>query len=103
MITASFQIRFDFLVDTERLNITLEADVQEHNSNTYYVVGNFRIPGHNNSNILPEISIRKEKGLWVHVDSHKASELSKAAGKAIEGSIAPSEPLSTEDTPPPLE
>lgn len=88
MITASFQIRFDFLVDTERLNITLEADVREHHSDTYYIVGNFRIPGHDNHNILPEITIRKEKGLWVHTDSHKPSGLSTAAGKAIDARTA---------------
>jgi hypothetical protein len=84
MISANFQIRFDFLVDTARLNITLEADVQEHHSETYYLISNFRIPGHDNQNILPEISIRKEKGVWVHTDSHKPSELSKAAGLAID-------------------
>jgi len=98
MISANFQIRFDFLVDTERLNITLEADVQEHHSDTYYIIGNFRIPGHGSQNILPEITIRKEKGLWVHTDSHKASELSKAAGKAIEAWNIPPDT----QAPPPL-
>ena len=84
MITANFQIRFDFQVDTERLNITLDADVQEHHSETYYIISNFRIPGHDNQAILPGMSIRKEKGVWVHTDSHKPSELSKAAGAAID-------------------
>jgi len=84
MICANFQIRFDFLVDTERLNVTLEADVQEHNSETFYAIGNFRIPGHDNQNILPEITIRKEKDVWVHTDSHKPSALSIAVGKAID-------------------
>jgi len=89
MITANFRIRFDFLVDTERLNITLEADVQEHNSETFYAITNFRIPGHDNQNILPGINIRKEKGIWVHTDSHKPSGLSMAAGKAIDATNSP--------------
>lgn len=84
MITANFNIRFDFRLETARLSIILEADVQEHHSATYYVITNFHIPGHHNRTILPPISIRKEKGQWVHTDSGKATELSAAAGKAIE-------------------
>lgn len=88
MITANFTICFDFLVDTARVSIPLEADVQEHHSETFFIVRNFRIPGHSNHQILPEITIRQRKGQWVHTDSGKATDLSMAIGKAIEARTA---------------
>src|ERR1041385_8129924 len=54
MSTATFTVRFEFLVDAARLNIILEADVQEHHSDTYYVVNQFRIPGQGNRAVLPD-------------------------------------------------
>ncbi|MBS1665261.1 MAG: hypothetical protein JST68_29720 [Bacteroidetes bacterium] len=84
MITANFKIRFDFLVDSARLSITLEADVQEHHSETYFVVSNFHLPGKTDSTVLPPIYIRKENGRWVHTDSGKETDLSTAAGHAID-------------------
>jgi hypothetical protein len=84
MITATYPIRFNFLVDSARLDITLEADVQEHHSASYYVVGNFHVPGHRKRTALPQISVKKAKGVWVHTDSGKSTELSLAVGKAID-------------------
>jgi hypothetical protein len=105
MITATYNIRFDFMLDAARLNIILEADVQEHHSDIFYKVTNIRIPGHagqasqahhagqtghthsaghTSAPILPEIAIRKHHGLWVHTDSGKATDLSIAIGKAID-------------------
>ena len=84
MSIATFTISFGFLVDAARQNMTLEADVQEHHSDIFYVVTNFRIPGHGSRPVLPEIRIRKEKGAWVHTDSGQATDLSTAVGKAIE-------------------
>jgi hypothetical protein len=84
MIPATFLIRFNFLVEPARLNIILEADVQEHHSDIFYVVRNFRIPGHEGRSVLPEISIRKENNGWVHTDSGKPSDLSIAVGGAID-------------------
>jgi hypothetical protein len=84
MTTATFNIRFEFLMDAARLNIILEADIREHHSDTYYVVNNFRIPGQSHRQVLPEISIRKQNGVWVHTDSGKATDLSIAVGKAID-------------------
>lgn len=83
MISAIFTIRFNFQVDASRLNIPLEADVQKHHSNTFYEVTNFRVPGHGNREVLPAISIRKDKEQWVHIDSGKSSDLSDAVGEAI--------------------
>jgi hypothetical protein len=33
---------------------------------------------------LPDISFKKTKGVWVHTDSGKSTELSLAVGKAID-------------------
>lgn len=84
MITANYDIRFDFRLETARLNIILEASVEEHHSDPYYIVSNFHIPGQGDRVILPPITIRKAKGEWVHTDSGKATALSAAAGRAIE-------------------
>lgn len=84
MNSASFNICFDFQVDAARSVIQLEADVTEHHSETYYVVTNFRIPGRPVRQILPAITIRKEKGVWVHIDSGNQTALSRAVGAAIE-------------------
>ena len=83
MISAAFSIRFDFLVEAASAKILLEADVQEHHSEIFYKVSNFRITGQGRS-ILPEINIRKEGSQWVHVDSGKATDLSIAVGQAID-------------------
>jgi hypothetical protein len=34
--------------------------------------------------ILPEITIRKDDGVWIHVTSGKATRLSEAIGAVIE-------------------
>jgi hypothetical protein len=84
MSTVTYTVRFEFPVDAARLNVILEADVQEHHSETYYVISNFRKPGHGNRPALPPIQIRRQEGVWVHTDSGQATDLSTAVGKAIE-------------------
>lgn len=84
MSTVTYTVRFNFLVDAARLNVILEADVEEHHSDTYYVISNFRIPGHGNRPALPPIKICNKNGDWVHTDSGQTTDLSTAVGKAIE-------------------
>lgn len=84
MSTVTYTIQFDFLVDAARLNITLEADVQEHHSDTYYVITNFRIPGHGSRPVLPDITVQKKNGVWVHTDSGQSTNLSTTVGNVIE-------------------
>jgi hypothetical protein len=105
MITANFPIRFNFLADSARLNIILEADVQEHHSEVFYEVRNFRVPGHVRRIVLPEIKIRKENGQWVHTDSGQATDLSVAVGKGIEaqaGNAIEAQVGKVDDSPPTL-
>ena len=94
MSIVTYTVRFEFPVDAARLNVILEADVQEHHSDTYYVVSNFRIPGHGNRPALPSIKIRRQNDVWVHTDSGQATDLSAAVGRAIEARA--------KDSPPPL-
>src|ERR1700761_3385182 len=84
MTTETFSIRFDFLVESARLALKLEADVQEHHSETYYVISNFRIAESNLKTVLPPISVQKRKDIWVHTDSGQSTDLSAAAGAAID-------------------
>ena len=84
MSIANYSISFSFAVDAANIRLRLEAEVQEHHSKTYYVVSNFRIPGHGDRTVLPPITIRKENGVWVHKDSGKPTDLSAAAGHAID-------------------
>ena len=72
--------------------MNLEADVQEHHSETYYVVTNFRVPGTTRNAILPEITIQKRKDSWVHRDSGQVSELSAAVGAAIDAYLRDNSP-----------
>ena len=87
MTTATYHVHFNLVLETARFSVTLETDVQEHHSDTYYVVSNICIAGRPDDEILPPISIRKEHGEWVHVDSAKNSDLSIAVGKAIDAVI----------------
>lgn len=88
MVTANYHIRFNFVMETAQFSFTLEADVQEHHSDTYYTVSNICIVGRPGGTVLPPLSIRKEGGVWVHIDSHKPSALSIAAGDAIDAVIS---------------
>lgn len=77
-------IQFNFSLDKGRLEVLLEADVQQDDPGVFYRVKNFRMPGSSSIRILPEIQIKKTDGHWVHSDSGWQSELSKAVGAAIE-------------------
>jgi len=92
MSTVTYTVRFEFPVDAARLNVILEADVQEHHSETYYVISNFRMPGHGNRPALPPIRIRNHNGDWIHTDSGQATDLSTAVGRAIEARAKESPP-----------
>jgi len=84
MTTSTFAIHFDFWGDGGSFKICLVANVEIHHSQTYYVVNNFKVPDREGQSLLPEITIRKVKGQWVHIDSGKMSDLSMAAGQAID-------------------
>jgi hypothetical protein len=77
-------IQFNFAIDKGPLKVLLEADVERDDRGIYYLVKNFRIPGHTASGILPEIRIKKIDGHWVHRDSGWQTELSEVVGEAID-------------------
>ncbi|HEY4289523.1 MAG TPA: hypothetical protein VGN00_20620 [Puia sp.] len=84
MQLASYNIAFDFLADEGRLKVHLQADVELHHSQPYYIVRNFRTTGREVSSGLPEVRLRRNKGVWVHTDSGKVSDLGTAIGEAID-------------------
>jgi hypothetical protein len=66
--------------------------VRLHVSETYYIVDSFLFEKNNQSqslsSILPGIEIKylkaAKKGIWVHRDSERESQLSQTIGQAIE-------------------
>jgi hypothetical protein len=80
-------IQFNFALDKGPLKVILEADVERDDPGVYYLVKNFRIPGHKETGILPEIKIKKIDGRWVHRDSGWHTELSEVVGEAIDKAI----------------
>ncbi len=84
MSIANYTISFSFAVDAAKFRLMLEAEVEEHHSKPYFIINNFRIPGHGDRAVLPPIAVEKVEGKWVHRDSGKASELATAVGAAID-------------------
>ena len=80
----SYTIAFNFLADDGRLKVDLLADVELHHSQPYYIIRNFKTIGRGTSSGLPEIRLKRVKGLWVHTDSGKVSDLGNAIGQAID-------------------
>jgi hypothetical protein len=85
MITSTFPIAFNFQVDDSKLIVPLIAEVEIHHSQTYYIIKNIRKRTGRTGSILPDLTIKKKNGLWVHTDSEKESFLSVRVGKSIEG------------------
>lgn len=79
-------IQFNFALDDGRLDVVLEADIEQC-PHDVYVVRNFRMPGHKQSDILPEMYIKKVNGRWVHRDTGWHTALSEAAGAAIDKTV----------------
>jgi hypothetical protein len=98
MITGHYEIDFVSPLDGVRRDLCLSADVEVHHSDLFYVVKNIRRKGGKVS-LLPDMTIKKLKSGWVHTDSEKDTQLSKAAGKAIEAVCKqPIQPLSGKDS-----
>jgi hypothetical protein len=84
MITSSYSIAFDFPLESGNQSIAVTADVDVHHSVTYYIVKNFRTASTLGRQVLPDITIKKLGGRWVHIDSEKESHLSVMVGDAID-------------------
>ena len=84
MINRTYTIAFNFRLDNSNLTISLTADIEEHHSDTYYVIKNFRTQSQKERSVLPDVRIKKVKGMWVHCDSGKETALSMEVGNAID-------------------
>jgi len=86
MTSNSYTIAFTYLLDNGKFRVDLLADVEAIEPNRLYSVKNFRTHRSNERQVLPDVQLKKHKGLWIHPDSEKESELSRAVGAAIEAS-----------------
>lgn len=84
MIISTYNITFDFQVGDSKLVVPLTAEVELHYSATYYVIKKIRTGSGRKETVLPDFTIKKKNGLWVHVDSEKETDLSMQIGKVIE-------------------
>ena len=87
-----FEIEFDFPLAHSDLIVSLRATAEIHHSEIYYVVKNFHFAGakpkENEVSMIPEQEIksvnRNGNAIWVHRESERESQLSKAIGKSLE-------------------
>jgi hypothetical protein len=84
MINRNYSIAFNFRLDKSNLTIPLTADVEVHHSEPFYVIKNFRTQLQKERSVLPDVRIKKAKGMWVHCDSDKETTLSIEVGAAID-------------------
>ena len=84
MINKTYSIAFNFKLDHSNLTIPLTAEIEEHHSEIFYVVKNFRTQSQKERSVLPDVRIKKVNGMWVHCDSSKETTLSMEIGAAID-------------------
>lgn len=83
-LTAPDHIRFTFVMEPAKFAIEMQADVQRHEFQAFYTISNFIVSGHLGESIFPEIHIKKKSGNWIHTDSEKETDLSRAVGKSLD-------------------
>jgi hypothetical protein len=84
MIRKSFVIAFDYQLESSSVRLPLIADVEQHHSETWYLVKGLKMAGRPGGAVLPDMKIRRLNGKWVHRDSDKETNLSVIAGEAID-------------------
>jgi hypothetical protein len=83
MIQESYSIDFTLRMENSDLTLSLSGDVEQHHSEMYYLIKNFRIAGCP-SPVLPDIELVKMDGNWVHRESRKETNLSETIGQVID-------------------
>lgn len=74
-------IHFSFRL-MESVEVELKGNIEQ--SDGIYSIKDIR-PAHKDSgSLLPPVKLKKVKGMWVHSDSLKPSNLSVAIGKALD-------------------
>jgi hypothetical protein len=84
MSSFAFDIQFDYFIQKGGVAVHLIADVEEHASDRTYLIKNIRTFNSLRRSVIPNIRIKRKGGAWVHVDSEKETDLSMAAGTAID-------------------
>ena len=83
-MTHAYTIAFTYLLEDGKFKVNLIADVEANETHTLYLVKNFRTARSYDHSALPDVQLKQLKGHWVHRDSEKETELSRAVGVAIE-------------------
>ena len=78
-----FTIAFIYEIIPESLQIHLCAEIEMITTNTCFV-RNIRRINTNESSLLPVLKLKNIEGKWVHSDSSKESNISKAVGEGID-------------------
>lgn len=84
MTQDSYTIAFTYLLENGKFKVNLIADVEANETRTLYRIKNFRTARSQDRSALPDVQLKQLKGCWVHRDSEKETDLSKAVGAAIE-------------------
>jgi hypothetical protein len=84
MVKQKFTIAFDYQLENSPVHLPLEAEVEQHHSETWYLVKGLRVANRPGGTVLPDMQIRRMNGKWVHKDSEKETNLSVIAGDAID-------------------
>lgn len=75
-------LEFDYTMDGTSRTVRLFASAEADELNTNFHIHDICVTSHQHA--LPDIFIRRYKGLWVHTDSLKESTLSRIIGIALE-------------------
>lgn len=77
-----FTIYFTYEVQPKTMQVDLCADI-EMIDNTTFLVRNIRRIDLEESSLLPVLTLVHTGGCWLHSNTHKESNISKAIGAAI--------------------
>lgn len=83
MDQSHFTISFKYELIPASLHVPLNADIEMIDTCTC-LVRNIRRINTDESPLLPVLKLVKTGDAWVHMDSEKESNISKAAGEAID-------------------
>ena len=83
MDQSHFTISFKYELIPASLHVPLNADIELIDRGTC-LVRNIRRPNTDESPLLPVLKLMKTGDCWVHSDSEKESNISRAAGEAID-------------------
>ena len=86
-----FKIFFAYELIPDSVQINLSADI-EMVTGDLCLVHNVQRVNTNESSLLPLLELKRNNGTWVHADSGRESDISKAIGEGIVRHLDPLKP-----------